>query len=138
MKNISNYNAEKYKVGYDGSNYNEGSVYNYKQVKDGIYSMFDDWEGNDFYVTSFSFGQESDLDEGDSPKNISQYPLEDILDKYGVWVSDHYEDINNNSDKLCYLEFASHELKDIESLRELIGKHVYSKTEGDYVKLIIE
>ena len=138
MKNINNYNADKYKVGYDGTNYNGGNVYEYKQVKDGIYNMFDDWEGRDFYVTSLSFEQEPDFNEGDSPKNISQYPLEDLLEEYNVWVSDHFDDINDGSERLCYLEFASYELENIEKLRTIIGKHVYNKPEGNYVKLVIE
>ena len=138
MKNINNYTAEKYSVEMDDSQYSEGNANKYKKIADGIYSFFDEWECQDFYVTSLSFEQEPDLGEGNSPKNISQYPLEDILDKFNVSISDPYDEINEKSDITCYQEFCAYDQKHIEDLRQIIGKHVYNKTDGKYVKLIIE
>lgn len=109
MINIRNYESAK----YDNS---------YLAHQDGIFSK----DGT--YFTSLSFQQEPLLDEGRNPQEISQYPLEDLLDHYGVWVSDFYQKLNLRSSKECYLEFASHKLQSIISLREVIGKHVYNKT----------
>ena len=89
-------------------------------------------------ITSLSFEQEPELGEGEDAGYISQYPLEDILDKFLVHVSDFYEDLNKEGLVMCYQEFASPKLENIESLREIIGKHVYNKEEDGRIKLIIE
>ena len=124
MKQIQNYNAEKY-------NRSE-----YELVEDGIYKTS---EGIDtVYVTSLSFVQEPKLGEGNDASDISQYPLEDILDKFNCYVEDFYSDLNKKGSKICYHEFASIDLNDIKELRSIIGKHVYNKENGDYVDLIID
>lgn len=106
MKNIMNYNADKYLSA------------DYVKMEEGIYKHGDE------FVTSLSFEQESSHGEGESPKNISQYPLEDILDKFYVYISDFYEELNSVSSIQCYLEFASDDLQDIKNLRSIIGKHI--------------
>ncbi|MCL1823803.1 MAG: hypothetical protein FWG44_06330 [Oscillospiraceae bacterium] len=129
MKNISNYNAEKY-----------GNNEKYSFVEDGIYffkNTDDPVLEKEFYVTSLSFEQELHFDEGDSPQNISQYPLEDILDKFNVRVNDFYREINEQSGSLCYTEFASPDIDDIKELRGIIGKHVYNKEDDNGVDLVI-
>ncbi|MCT4509570.1 MAG: hypothetical protein N4A48_12610 [Tepidibacter sp.] len=124
MKNISNYDAEKYK--------NE----KYFKEADGIYKVKNE------FVTSLIFEQEPKLGEGDSPINISQYPLEDILDKFCTYISDFYEELNKNSHTTCYYEFASSDIENIKNLRSVIGKHVYNITKNidgtEYEELIIE
>lgn len=124
MKDIKNYNAPKY------------SGADYKLVEDNIYETTDD--GEKIYVTSLLFVQEPELDEGNSAEYISNYPLEDILDKFLVYVSDFYPDLNTTDSQTCYLEFAAPNLKDVQNLRSIIGKHVYNMPDGEYVKLIIE
>lgn len=126
MKNIKNYNAKKYEEE------------KYTKVEEGIYKILDDWNHKDLYVTSLSFEQEPELEEGEDASYISQYPLEDILDKYLVYISDFYEDLNKEDSKTCYQEFASSNLDDIKGLREIINKHVYNKEEDGKIKLIIE
>lgn len=123
MKKIENYTAAKYKG------------WKYKKIKDGIYRTKAD--GEKIYVTSLSFLQEPELDEGDNASDISQYPLEDILDKFYCYISDFYEDLNISSSETCFLEFASSDLEDIQALRSIIGKHVYNKEVGEDVELII-
>lgn len=94
------------------------------------------------YFTSLSFEQEEELGEGSSPNEISQFPLENILDNFSVWVEDFYEEKNASSQKKSYLEFGSKKIENIKSLLELIGKHVFNKTiENDdesYSELVIE
>ncbi len=120
MKDIKNYKAKK----YDGKGLFHKSEY--QEVENGIYEH---GEGKKkLYVTSLSFTQEAKFGEGSSSTDISQYPLEDILDKYYCHISDYYEDLNKKGTKTCYLEFASNDIKDIRSLREIIGKHVYNST----------
>ncbi len=109
MKDISNYDAPKY-------NSSE-----YEKIEDGIYKF----NGN--YVTSLSFVQEPKYGEGKNAADITQIPFEDILDKFSCWVSDFYDDLNTADSVVCYQEFASFDLKDIQELRTIIGKHVYAK-----------
>lgn len=81
----------------------------------------------DTYVTSLSFEQEVELGEGRNSSDISQYPLEDILDKYFVAVNDFYTELNDGSSNICVLEFSGSEKTDIEKLMEIVGKHVFIK-----------
>ena len=122
MKNIQNYNAAKYiKTGFS-SLFQKSD---YKKINDGIYEYK---KGNEtLYVTSLSFVQEPEFEEGDSAANISQYPLEDILDKFYCHISDFYEDLNVSESRTCYLEFAAMDLDDIKKLRSITGKHVYNQ-----------
>lgn len=127
MKDISVYLPEKY---------HQNSAYT--RVSENIYKTYDDFMKRDGYVISLSFAQEEELGEGSSPRDISQYPLEDISDKFCVYVSDFYEMENSKSNYLCYLEFQGIDVEDIKELSKVVGKHVYNKQEGEYIKLIIE
>ena len=110
MKNITIFESEKY---------NDA---NYRKKGDGIYEM------NDQFYISISFTQEPEFGEGTDSTEISQYPLEDILDNYGVFVSDFYEELNNGQSNTCYLEFASPSLDNVTNLLEIVDKHVFLQT----------
>lgn len=124
MKQIKNYNASK----YDSDMYSE--------IESGVYEVKEN--GESLYVTSLSFVQEPEFNEGANASNITQYPLEDILDKFYCHISDFYQELNTVESQKCYQEFASPDLEDIRNLRALIGKHVYNREIEGYVKLIIE
>lgn len=124
MKQIENYQANKYSSAI------------YTEIENGIYEVQED--GESLYVTSLSFIQEPEFDEGTNASTISQYPLEDILDKFFCHISDFYKELNTAESQRCYQEFASPNLKDIKNLRSLIGEHIYNKEVGKYVELIIE
>jgi len=130
MKNIKPFEAEKYATEKTGELFKKPL---YALVEEGIYQRQDD-EG--LYVTSLSFEQEPELGED------SQYPLEDVLDKFYCHVSDFYEELNAGKSAICYREFASPDLDDVRKLRSLIGKHVYNKDREEggqtYVDLVIE
>lgn len=126
MKNIDVFIHKKY---------NEAD---YERVAEYIYKTYDDFMKEDCFVTSLKFVQEPELGEGDSPKRISQYPLEDILDEFCVAVQDFYEDMNNSSDEICYLEFFGSNIEAIHGLLGIVNKHVYNKEDGEYVKLVID
>ena len=70
MKNIKPYEAEKYATAKTGGLFKKPL---YALVEEGIYQMQD---GERLYVTSLSFERELELGED------SQYPLEDVLDKF--------------------------------------------------------
>lgn len=110
LKNFKNYEAPKYHSAA------------YKKAEDGIYQI------GDTYVTTLSFEQEKDRfgEESGSPKMISQVPLEDLLDKYFVYISDFYEKENEQSQITCYQEFASADVEDLRKLRTVIGKSFYA------------
>ena len=124
MKQIENYNANKY------------SSDMYSEIENGEYETKEDNER--LYVTSLSFVQEPVFNEGANASGISQYPLEDVLDKFYCYISDFYEELNIVDSEKCFQEFASPDLEDIRDLRSLIGKHVYNKEIEGYIKLIIE
>lgn len=160
MKNIINYRSDKYA---NDSLYSfvEDGIYEYENPPQVTYTalerllklngshgfrykyaqMFTHELQPKFYVSSLSFEQELDLGEGKSPSDISQYPLEDILDTFGVYISDFYTKLNQTSKKTCYQEFASRNLDDVKNLRSIIGKHVYerpTKKDKELLELVIE
>lgn len=121
MKDIRSFEAPKY-----------GKA-DYTLAEEGIYKTDDE------YFTTLSFVQEPEFGEGNNASEISQYPLEDILDKFLCYVSDFYPELNMANSQVCYLEFAGPDIEYIRNLRStLIGKHAYEKRDGQYEKLCIE
>lgn len=97
-----------------------------------------DSDGCDIYVTGMRFEQEPDLDEGDSPKDISDYPLSDLCDEFNAWVYDSCDEENENSESLCYLVFGFLSLSDAVDFQTVFGRHVYNEDVGDCYILIID
>lgn len=115
MKHFQNYTPAKYETAA------------YQKVEEGIYQT-KNREQEAIFVTSLSFEMEPDQygEEDGSPCNITQVPFEDLLDEFNLYVSDFYDALNEESEQLCYQEFASFDLEDIKSLRTLIGKRFYA------------
>ena len=91
------------------------------------------------FVTSIIFEAEPDLGENEPTDPIvSQYPLEDILDKFYLYVYDDFIEENTVDAINSYVEFASEDIEDIRNVLSIMGKHVYNVEEGDYIKLRIE
>lgn len=124
MKNINSFNL------------NSLNNCNLKKVDESIYT-----NGEEYFL-GLSFEQEPEFDEGSSSAEISQYPLEDILDKFGVSVYDFCEDENSNDIIQCKLVFSSKSVDRIKALKTIIGRHVYNfsiEDQGEeYIDLIIE
>ena len=149
MKNFENYPAEKY---YNNDRYSfiEEGIYLFRNLYDsidenGMYvygRMRSSDIKPDYYVTSLVFEQEPELGEGSSPQMISLDLLGDLSENYFVYVSDFYDQLNEESDSLCYLEFGSPDIDDVRNLRTVIGKHVFNvEYEEDgkiYILLVIE
>lgn len=104
-----------------------------QELDGGIYT-----DGEKYYVC-LCFEQEPEYGEGADSSDISQYPLEDILDKFYVSVSDFCETSNSQKNKECKLVFSSNDIDNVRKLKSIIGKHVYNKTVGqEVVDLIIK
>jgi len=121
--------------------YYNGKKY-YKDIEDEeniIFKNMDEDTEKTIYVTSIVFEPEPEFNENQpSDKYASQYPLEDILDKFGCYCGDSFEKENEEDPINSYVEFASEDIKEIENLLTIIGKHVYNKVDGEYVKFVIE
>ena len=101
--------------------------------------MYDSTEKKLIYVTSIVYEPEPEFGENKpDDKYVSQYPLEDILDEFYIYCYDSYDTENTLDKKNSYIEFASDNIEDIRKILTLIGKHVYNREDGEYVKLIIE
>ncbi|MDE6728595.1 MAG: hypothetical protein K2J80_11760 [Oscillospiraceae bacterium] len=126
MKDIKSFDAPKY----------GGSAY--ELAEDGIYKTEDNGESiyNDktIYVTTLSFVQEPEFGEGTNAAEISQYPLEALLDDFLCYVSDFYPELNTTDSQVCYQEFASPDIEDVRKLRSIIGKHVYEQGGRLYIE----
>lgn len=116
MKNFKDYTPEKY------------SSSDFKQIEEGIYKTKSPYENEDIFVTSLSFEMETECygEEEGSPQDISQIPFEDLLDEFNVYVTDFYDELNEQSETTCYQEFGSDEIEDIRKLRTIIGKRFYA------------
>ena len=102
-------------------------------------NMDDPSNPEEIFVTSIVFEAEPEYDENEpSDSMISQYPLEDILDKYFLYVNDDYIEENAGDPVNSYVEFASEDIEDIRSALEILGKQVYNFEEEGYIKLRIE
>ncbi len=116
MKNFRNYTSEKYRKP------------DFQEIEEGIYKTGSPYEDQDIYVTSLSFEMEPECfgEEDASPRNLTQIPIEGILDEFSVYVTDFYDQLNETSETICYQEFGSSDLSNIQKLRTLIGKRFYA------------
>ena len=124
MKNITQVTLEKYK---DNPRYEliEGNIY--KNLKE---TTFD---ANHVFALSYELEEEED----------SQYPLEDILDKFYLHASDFIDEDNFDTSTIVNIELGG-TLEDIKNaISSIIGKRVFNSDyigeDGQtYVKLNIE
>lgn len=141
MKNFQNYKAQKY-AGPD-----------YQEVEEGIYYGRNPYwrpgrNDENLFLSSLTFEMEPDCygEEGGCPQDITQIPFESILDDFSVFVTDFYDELNQNSPKTCYQEFGSYKVENIRNLRTLIGKRFYAvpcdedneDSEDEEYKIVIE
>ena len=134
MKNFSNYTPEKY------------STSDFRKVEEGIYRTKSPYGNEEIFVTSLSFEMEPECygEEDASPQNITQIPFENLLDEFFVYVTDFYDQLNGKSETICYQEFGSGKLSDIQKLRTIIGKRFFAvpytdeSNEEEYYNVVIE
>lgn len=134
MKNFENYTPEKYMTP------------DFQKIEDGIYKTKSPYgsKDTDIFVTSLTFEMEPDCygEEDASPRNLTQVPIEGILDEFDLFVTDFYEQLNETSEMICYQEFGSFDLENIQKLRTLIGKRFYAvpyiEDGEEYYNMVIE
>lgn len=107
MKNIT---LEKNK------NYEDSE--NYELVENGIYKDLND-EDDAKYRMTISYELESN-------ETNNQYPLEDILDKYLMYVSAELESENKTKTNKYILELGGY-LDGMKKAKEIIGKKVFNR-----------
>ncbi|MFD2822079.1 hypothetical protein ACFS5M_00255 [Lacinutrix iliipiscaria] len=105
----------------------------FKRLKNNIYEDLSDSEKNRYRMT-ISYELES------NENNV--YPLEDLLNKYYLYVSDFLESENDSKSNTFKLELGG-ELKDLKEAQAIIGKKVFNREYLDEngqvrVQLIIE
>lgn len=133
MKNFQNFTPKKYMTS------------DFQKISDGIYKTKSPYDSNDIFVTSLTFEMEPECygEENASPSNLTQIPIEGILDEFNLFVTDFYEQLNQSSEIICYQEFVSLDLEDIKNLRTLIGKRFYAvpytgEDGEEYYNMVIE
>lgn len=133
MKNFQNFTPQKYMTS------------DFQKISDGIYKTKSPYDSNDIFVTSLTFEMEPECygEENASPNNLTQIPIEGILDEFNLFVTDFYEQLNQSSEIICYQEFGSLDLEDIKNLRTLIGKRFYAvpytgEDGEEYYNMVIE
>ena len=109
MKSIKFYKPNKYETPQ------------YREVAPHIY------QHNHFFVTTLSFEKEPSLGEGKNAADISQFPLEDLLDRFCVHISNFYPTLNTAKSTTCYVEFAGSKKEYIQSLISIVGRRVKNK-----------
>lgn len=97
-------------------------------------SIYNDLKSEDGFATH-RMAMSMELEEGED----TQYPLEDILDKYRVHVE---EFLDADNDIMCRYVMGG-DLENLQALKSIIGKRVYNEEFMDEngktrVKLIIE
>ncbi len=108
----------------------------FERIENGIYLDSEDEDDTKYRMTiSYELVNET---EG----NNNQYPLEDILDKYFIYVSDFLEAENEKESNRYKYELGG-ELEDLKKAQEIIGKKVFNREFKDEdgqtrVKLAIE
>lgn len=136
MKNFKNYTPEKYMKA------------DFQEMEEGIYKTKSPYGNSekDIFVTSLMFEMEPECygEEDASPQNLTQVPIEGLLDEFSLFVTDFYEELNAESETICYQEFGSFDLSDIQKLRMIIGKRFYAvpyidNDDGEeYYNMVIE
>lgn len=133
MKNFQNFTPQKYMTS------------DFQKISDGIYKTKSPYDSNDIFVTSLTFEMEPECygEENASPNNLTQIPIEGILDEFNLFVTDFYEQLNQSNEIICYQEFGSLDLEDIKNLRTLIGKRFYAvpytgEDGEEYYNMVIE
>lgn len=87
-------------------------------IRENIHKSLDD----ETYRITLSMELEKDED--------TQYPIEDILDEYGLYATDHIVTEEKKDRTVLEIELAG-DLEGIESASNLIGKRAYNQTDKD-------
>ena len=106
MKNITLLKLEKYK-----------NPFHYEKIEEGIYKDLNDLDSTNYRI-ALSF----DLEENET----FQYPLEDILDKYFLHISNIIKnETEQDKDNISIEIELAGELEDVQNVKKILGKREY-------------
>ena len=109
----------------------------YTVIEDGIYKDITGGVGGSMGITNepvYCVSLYAELEENED----TQYPLEDILDKYYVNCTDVMEEREEDGKRIFIFEVEGESLESIKEIAGLVGKRVFNYEEGAYIKLGVE
>ncbi len=127
MKIIKALKLDKYN---DSARYTPYEGFIYKDATGGVGGKMGITSGSVYCVTLYA---ELEDDEEDT-----QYPLEDLLDKYLVNCTEVMEEKEEAGKRIFIFEIEGTDENSVKQIADLVGKRVYNYEDGDYVKLGIE
>lgn len=126
MKIIKALKLDKYS---NGERYTQHDGFIYKDATGGVGGKTDITSGPVYCVTLYA-----ELEDGED----TQFPLEDILDKYYVNCTDVVEEKEDDDKHIYIFEIEGEDENSIKTIAGLVGKRAYNYQDGDYIKLGIE
>ena len=126
MKIIKELQLDKYNDSVRYTQY-EGLVY--KDATGGVGGKMGITSGPVYCVTLYA-----ELEDGED----TQYPLEDILDKYYVNGTEVMEEKEEAGKRIFIFEIEGEDAEVIKTIAGFVGKRVYNYEDGAYIKLGIE
>ena len=126
MKIIKALQLDKYK---DSVRYAQYDEFVYKDSTGGVGGKMGITSGSVYCVTLYA-----ELEDGED----TQYPLEDILDKYYVNCTEVMEEKEEAGKRIFIFEVEGEDAETIKTIAGLVGKRVFNYEDGAYIKLGIE
>ena len=126
MKIIKSLKLDKYD---DGVRYTQHDGFVYKDATGGVGGKMGISSEPVYCVTLYA-----ELEDGED----TQYPLEDILDKYYVNCTEVMEEKEEAGKRIYIFEIEGEDEETIKTIANLIGKRAYNYEDGGYIKLGIE
>lgn len=126
MKIIKALKLDKYD---DRARYTQHEGFVYKGATGGVGGKMGITSESIYCVTLYA-----ELEDGED----TQYPLEDILDKYYVNCTEVMEEKEEAGKRIYIFEIEGEDEEAIKTIAGLVGKRVYNYKDGDYIKLGIE
>ena len=126
MKIIKALNLDKY---CDSERYAQHAGFIFRDATGGVGGKMGIASGPVYCVTLYA-----ELEDDED----TQYPLEDVLDKYYVNCTEVIEEKEEAGKHIFIFEIEGEDEDSIRTIAGFVGKRVYNYQEGDYIKLGIE
>lgn len=126
MKIIKALKLDKYE---DCVRYTQQEGFVYKDATGGVGGKMGITSGPVYCVTLYA-----ELEDDED----TQYPLEDVLDKYYVNCTEVMEEKEEAGKRIFIFEIEGEDEDAIKTIAGFVGKRVYNYQDGDYIKLGIE
>lgn len=126
MKIIKALNLDKY---CDPERYAQHDGFIFRDATGGVGGEMGITSGQVYCVTLYA-----ELEAGED----TQYPLEDVLDKYYVNCTEVIEEKEEAGKRILIFEVEGENEDSVRTIAGFVGKRVYNYQEGGYIKLGIE